>query len=71
MDILTDCGCTTHPDQTHEEYMDAFDRRVNRENWEASSKTRLAWYAFCTAEQRRLKENLYHMQQTGRIRVKQ
>jgi len=49
--------------------MDAFDRRVNRENWEASDKGKLAFYAFCTAEQRRLKEKLYYMQ-SGRIRVK-
>lgn len=67
MDVNLECGCSDHPDQTHEEYMDQFDRRINKERWETSDKSKLAFYAFCIVEEQRLKSKLHYMQ-IGKIR---
>lgn len=62
------CGCVIHPGQTHEEHMDQLDKQMNKEAWERSNKGELAFYAFCQAEERRLKEKLWNMEH-GKIRI--
>ena len=66
-----DCGCVTHPGQTHEEHMDEFDRKMNRETREKAKGyiTPALWKWFCEAEIRRLRDKERNMQ-AGKIRVK-
>lgn len=49
--------------------MNEFDRRRNRDCWESSDKGKSAFYAFCQAEERRLKDKLFYMK-SGQIRSK-
>ena len=69
-----DCGCVIHPGQTHEEHMDEFDHRNNRETLEKAviigAVTPALWNWFCNAERLRLQDKERNMN-AGKIRIKQ